>query len=154
MDTKEIGNIGEAYSLAKLVELGIPVYQQFGDNEPADYIILVNNIALKVQVKSSNRYDGEKTMFDLVSSTVHRKNGIKHKYTKDEVDLFLCYDVQTKELFVIENTGNLSSVTIRYARPKNGQTKGVKFHTDYALCVETLHEISLKKDKEKVQTTM
>ena len=154
MDTKRLGNIGEAYSLARLVEMGIPVYQQFGDNEPADYIILVNNIPLKVQVKSSDTYNGEKTIFDLTSSTVHRKNGAKHKYSTEEVDLFLCYDIQTKELFVVQNQGNMSSIVIRYIKPKNNQTKGINFYTDYILCVETLHEIPLNKDKEKVQTTM
>ena len=154
MDTKRLGNIGEAYSLAKLVEMGIPVYQQFGDNEPADYIILVNNTPLKAQVKSSDTYNGEKTVFDLTSSTMHKKNGVKHKYSIEEVDLFLCYDIQTKELFVVENQGNMSSIVIRYIKPKNNQTKGINFYSDYTLCVETLHEISLHKDKEKVQTTM
>ena len=48
MNSKRIGNVGEAYALARLVEMGIPVYQQFGDNEPADYIILIDNKALKV----------------------------------------------------------------------------------------------------------
>lgn len=154
MDTKRLGNIGEAYALAKLVEMSIPVYQQFGDNEPADYIILVDNIPLKAQVKTSETYDGDKTIFDLTSSTAHRKNGVKHKYSKEEVDLFLCYDAKTKELFVIENTGDMSTITIRYIKPKNNQTKGINFHTDYTLCVETLYGISLNKDKEKVQTTM
>lgn len=145
MDTKRLGNIGEAYALAKLVEMGIPVYQQFGDNEPADYIILVNNVPLKAQVKTSETYDGDKTIFDLTSSTVHRKNGVKHKYSKEEVDVFLCYDVKTKELFVIENTGEMSAITIRYTKPRNNQTKGINFYTDYVLCVETLHGISLTK---------
>lgn len=47
MNSKMIGNIGEAKILAKLVELQIPVYIQFGDNEPADYLILVNNNHIK-----------------------------------------------------------------------------------------------------------
>lgn len=41
MNSKNIGNVGEEFALAKLVELGIPVYQQFGDNEKADYLIIV-----------------------------------------------------------------------------------------------------------------
>lgn len=145
MDTKRLGNIGEAYALAKLVEMGIPVYQQFGDNEPADYIILIDNVPLKAQVKTSETYDGDKTIFDLTSSTMHRKNGVKHKYSKEEVDVFLCYDVKTKELFVVENTGEMSGITIRYTKSKNNQTKGINFYTDYTLCVETLHGISLTK---------
>lgn len=68
MDTKRLGNIGEAKVLSALVELGIPVYFQFGDNEPADYIIIIDNSCLKVQVKTSSTYDGETTSFDLTSS--------------------------------------------------------------------------------------
>lgn len=153
MDTKRIGNVGEAYVLAKLVEMEIPVYIQFGDNEPADYIIIVDGVPLKVQVKSSTRYDGEKTIFDLVSSTVHRTNGEKHKYSTQEVDIFMCYDINTKEIFLVKNTGDMSGITIRYSLPKNGQKKGVNLSSDFALCVETLHEIS-QREKEKVQTTI
>lgn len=145
MNTKRLGNIGEAFVLAKLVEMGIPVYLQFGDNEPADYIILVNNYPLKVQVKSSDTYNGEKTIFDLMSSTTHRINGIKYKYSKEEVDIFLCYDIKTRQLFVVENQGNMSNVAIRYEKPKNNQTKGINYYTDYTLCVETLHKIFLHK---------
>lgn len=142
MNSKRIGNIGEAYALAKLVEMGIPIYQQFGDNEPADYIILVDNKALKVQVKTSDTYDGDKVIFDLTSSTVHRKNGDKHKYTTEEVDIFICYDIQTKELFLVKNSGDMSSIVIRYTKPKNNQQQGINYSTNYSLCVETLHEIS------------
>ena len=152
MDTKRIGNIGEACVLAKLVEMEIPVYIQFGDNEPADYIIIVDDVPLKVQVKTSTRYDGEKTKFDLVSSTIHRKNGEKHKYSTQEVDIFMCYDVSTKEIFLVKNTGSMTEITIRYSLPKNGQKKGINLSNDFSLCVETLHEIS-QREKEKVQTT-
>lgn len=134
MNSKRVGNVGEAYALAKLVELGIPVYQQFGDDEPADYLIIINNKVLKVQVKSSDTYDGDKVVFDLTSSTIHRKNGNKHKYTIDEVDLFICFDITTKEIFIVKNTGNMSGITIRYT--------GINYAANYSLCVETLHEIS------------
>ena len=142
MNSKRIGNVGEAYALARLVEMGIPVYQQFGDNEPADYIILIDNKPLKVQVKSSDTYDGDKVVFDLTSSTVHRTNGDKHKYTIEEVDIFICYDIQTKELFLVRNSGDMSGITIRYTEPKNNQQQGINYSTDFSLCVETLHEIS------------
>ena len=142
MNSKRIGNVGEAYALARLVEMGIPVYQQFGDNEPADYIILIDNKALKVQVKSSDTYDGDKVVFDLTSSTVHRTNGDKHKYTTEEVDIFICYDIQTKELFLVRNSGDMSGITIRYTEPKNNQQQGINYSTNFSLCVETLHEIS------------
>ena len=38
MNTKRLGNIGEIKTIAKLVEMQIPVYQAFGDIEKADLI--------------------------------------------------------------------------------------------------------------------
>lgn len=39
MNSKRIGNIGEAKVLAKFVEMGIPIYIPFGDDEKADLCI-------------------------------------------------------------------------------------------------------------------
>lgn len=39
MNTKQIGNIGEAKALCKFVEMTIPTYTSFGDNERADIVI-------------------------------------------------------------------------------------------------------------------
>lgn len=153
MNSKRIGNIGEAKVLSKLVELGIPVYIQFGDNESADYIILVNNKPLKIQVKTSASSTKNTVMFKLTSSTVHRKNGIKHIYSVDEVDLFLCYDIKNQNIFVLKNTGKNTSVTFRYNDTLNRQKTNIRMAKDYYLCVETLHDIS-NLDKDKVQTTM
>lgn len=38
MTTKQLGNIGEAKALAKLVSMNVPVYVSFGDNEKADLV--------------------------------------------------------------------------------------------------------------------
>lgn len=156
LDTKRLGNIGEAKVLSALVELGIPVYLQFGDNESADYIIIVNNNCLKVQVKTSSTYNGETTAFDLTSSTIHRKNGIKHKYSLEEVDVFLCYDEKTKQIFIVKNKGNMTSFRIRYSLPKNNQYTNINMYSNFLLSVETLQEVSkaISQDKEKVQTTI
>lgn len=73
MNTKQIGNIGEAKVLSKFVELGLPVYVPFGDNERADLIVEFNGKLNKIQVKTSiNAKDGV-MIFDLISSTTHRK---------------------------------------------------------------------------------
>lgn len=142
MNSKRIGNIGEAYALAKLVELGIPVYQQFGDNEAADYIILVNNKALKIQVKTSNGFSGDKVTFSLTTSNAHRKNGGRHKYSTNDIDAFICYDSYTKEVFLIKNDGVIANITIRYIKPKNNQKEGINYYTDFLLCAESLSKIA------------
>lgn len=151
MQTKEIGNIGEAKVLVALVEMNIPVYMQFGDNEPADYLILFNNKPYKIQVKTSTTYNGERVKFDLCSSTVHRNDGVKHLYTKEEVDFFMCHDCKTDKIFLIINQGNMTHVTIRYTKPKNNQVTGIRFAHQYILCTDTLQEAVNILNKEKLQ---
>lgn len=143
MNSKNLGNIGEACVLAELIKMGICVYQQFGDNERADYIIDVNEKLYRIQVKASTTYDGETVTFDLMTSTTHRKNGYKHKYTKKEVDFFLCYDIKTKLVFMIDNTGDLSSAKIRYKKPKNNQTKNIRYYEDYLLTEDKIFNLVL-----------
>jgi len=58
-------------------------------------------------------------IFDLTSSTTHRSNGIKHKYTKEEIDYFLCYNITRDKLFLIPATEPRTAITIRYDKPKN-----------------------------------
>ena len=146
MNTKSIGNIGEAKVLCKFVELGIPVYLPFGDNEKSDLIAEFNNKLNRIQVKTSVKAENGKMIFDLVSSTTHRTNGCKHKYTSDEIDYFACYNLQRDKLFLIPITETPNTaITIRYEESRNGQTKGIHFEEDFSfekvLCVETLHEI-------------
>ena len=145
MNSKTIGNIGEAKALCKFVELGIPVYIPFGDNEKADLIAEFNGKLNKIQVKTSIKAEDGKMIFDLTSSTVHRANGVKHIYNKDEIDYFVCYNIARDKLFLIPiEKAPGTAITIRYEKPKNNQTKGIQFEEDYllerSLCVETLHD--------------
>lgn len=145
MNTKSIGNIGEAHVLAKFVELGIPVYLPFGDNEKADLIAEFNGKLNKIQIKTSIKAENGKMTFDITSSTQHRKNGVKHIYTSDEIDYFACYNIERKciLLFKVDEVPN-TMITVRYEKPKNGQVSGIRFEEnhliDKILCVETLHD--------------
>lgn len=144
MDTKSIGNLGEAKVLCKFVEYGIPVYIPYGDNEKADLIAEFNGKLNKIQVKTSLKAEDGKMIFDLTSSTVHRTNGEKHKYNSNEIDYFACYSVARDKIFLIPVDKERTSITIRYEFSKNGQIQNINFEQDYLidnfLCVETLHE--------------
>lgn len=100
MTTKQLGNIGEAKALSKFVELQVPVYQAFGDNEKSDLIADFNGKLQRIQVKTSEKCEDGKITFSLVSSTMHRKNGVRHKYTKEEVDYFALYNLATNILLL------------------------------------------------------
>lgn len=140
INTKRIGNIGEAKVLAKFVELGIPVYIPFGDNERADMIAEFDGKLQKIQVKTSvGSKDGQVT-FSLVSSTRHCKNGLAHKYTSSEVDYFALYSLQRDCVYLLKVPEEpLRSVAIRYEPAKNGQSCGVRFEKEMlierVLCV-------------------
>ena len=75
MNSKRIGNIGEAKVLAKFVEMGIPIYIPFGDDEKADLVAEFNGKLNKIQVKTSIKSKNGCSIFDLTSSTAHRTNG-------------------------------------------------------------------------------
>lgn len=161
MNTKSIGNIGEAKTIARFVELGIPVYLPFGDNERADLIAEFNGKLNKIQVKTSIKAENGIVKFDLTSSTTHRKNGIKHIYTKNEIDYFACYNLSRDKVYLIQvdNSPN-TGLSIRYELTLNRQTKNIRLEKDYlienVLCVETLHDAPnhLVEGEDKVQTTM
>ena len=101
MTTKQIGNIGEAKVLSEFVRLGIPVYLPFGDNEKADLIAEFNGKLNKIQVKSSQKIIEDKVRFSLVSSTIHRQNGVKHIYTENEIDYFALYNLERDKVYLI-----------------------------------------------------
>ena len=132
MQTKTIGNIGEAKVLCKFVELGIPVYLPFGDNEKSDLIADFNGKLNRIQVKTSLKAEDGKMIFSLTSSTMHRKNGVKHIYTEDEIDYFALYNIERDKLFLVP-VSQVPNTTfnIRYEKPKNNQVQGIHFEEDY-----------------------
>ena len=121
MNTKQLGNIGEAKALCKFVS--VPVYQAFGDNERSDLIADFNGKLQRIQVKTSEKCEDGKMTFSLVSSTVHRKNGVKHKYTKEEVDYFALYNVESDTLLLVPIELLLGRTTVtfnlEYKEPRN-----------------------------------
>jgi hypothetical protein len=134
MNSKQIGNIGEAKVLSKFIELGFPVYIPFGDNEKADLVVEFNGKLNKVQVKTSIDAKNGNVIFDLTSSTAHRKNGMRHKYTIDEVDYFALYNLCRDKIYLLKVPETpIATIRFRYEYPKNGQTCGVHFEDDYLI---------------------
>lgn len=138
MNSKRVGNIGEARVLYELVNLGFPVYQQFGDNELADYIIINNDDLLKLQVKTSSSGNSERVMFDLESRLTSKRNK-RTFYSINDVDYFLCYDLNNEKIFVVKNVGNMSGITLRYRKPRNNQSSRVNIAEDFLLTKDSFN---------------
>ena len=158
MTTKQLGNIGEANTIAKFVQMQIPVYPAFGDNERSDMIADFNGKLQRIQVKTSEHCIDGNMIFSLVSSTIHRKNGTKHIYTKEEVDYFALYNLEMNILLLVpfKEIGGKTQVSFKYEyQPSRNQFKTLNWK-DYTfeniVSVETVHETS-QEDKDTVQTT-
>lgn len=133
MNSKRIGNIGEAKVLCKFVELGIPVYIPFGDNEKADLIAEFNGKLNKIQVKTSQKAIDGKMEFQVASATsTSRKGDTIHYYTNDEVDYFALYNIERDKIFLVPfKECSSRAFIIRYELPKNGQKVGIHMEEDY-----------------------
>lgn len=135
MNTKNIGNLGESKVLCKFIEYGIPVYIPYGDNEKADLIAEFNGKLNKIQIKTSIKTDNGAMLFDLTSSTNHRKNGARHIYTSDEIDYFACYNVERDKIFLIDikSLKNKVSIKIRFDVPKKNMNKIINYEDVYLI---------------------
>ena len=101
MNTKRLGNIGEAKTLAKFTELEVPVYQPFGDVEKSDLIAEFNGKLNKIQVKTSEKFEDGSFIVSLNSSTIRKQKDYKHTYTADEVDYFSIYNLESDTLLLV-----------------------------------------------------
>lgn len=130
MTTKQLGNIGEAKTLAKFVSMKIPTYQAFGDNEKADLVIDINGQLKKVQCKSSEKFESNKFTVSLVTTN---STG-KHKYSKEDVDYFSLYNLQSDTLLLVPIEDVIGrtqvSFTIPYKESHNNQGKSLNYE-DY-----------------------
>ena len=134
MNSKRIGNIGEAKVLAKFVEMGIPIYIPFGDDEKADLIAEFDGKLNKIQVKTSIKSKNGCSIFDLTSSTAHRTNGERRKYLNSEIDYFALYSLDRDKIYLMKVPDNpLSAITIRFEDTKSGMKSRVNYESDFLI---------------------
>ena len=133
LTSKQKGNLTELQCLTAFYEYGCHVSLPYGENSRYDMIVDVNGKLLKVQVKSSSAIDEDNSAikFACRSSHVNSKGVQNIKYTSAEIDYFAtfwngkCYLVPVDECS--------AEKTLRFVPPKNGQTKGISFASNYEL---------------------
>ena len=134
MNSKRIGNIGEAKVIAKFVEMGIPIYIPFGDDEKADLIAEFDGKLNKIQVKTSIKSKNGCSIFDLTSSTAHRTNGERRKYLNSEIDYFALYSLDRDKIYLMKVPDNpMSAITIRFKDTKSGMKSRVNYESDFLI---------------------
>lgn len=133
MNSKQKGNLTELQCLAAFVEMGCGVSIPYGDNSKYDFIADKDGQLLKIQVKTSSlKKDTQDAICFSCRSTHVNCSGVQNvRYSENEIDYFAtywngkCYVVPVQECSITK--------TLRFAPPKNGQTKGVSFAQDYEI---------------------
>lgn len=144
MNTKRVGNIGEAAVLNKFVEMEIPVYIPFGDNESADLIAEFNGKLNKIQVKTSESKELEYVV-SLRSSTIRHGKDYRKVYNENDIDYFAVYNVYSKILVLlpIKEFANRVAIKINIV-PRNTHNQHKAFNwNDYTFEKIILGEESL-----------
>lgn len=130
-NTTNLGNIGQAYVIAKFVELGIPVYTPVGEGYPTDLIADFKGKLNKIQIKTTETLHDDSYM---VWKITHQQgyHGKRIKYTNQEVDYFALYCIKTKSLYLVPyEKANTNELIIRLDSYKGTRTKTMKFESDY-----------------------
>ena len=129
-NTTNLGNIGQAYVIAKFVELGIPVYTPVGEGYPTDLIADFKGKLNKIQIKTTeNLHDNY-----MVWKITHQQgyHGKRTKYTNQEVDYFDLYCIETKGLYLVPyEKATTNDLIIRLDSYKGTRIKTMKFESDY-----------------------
>ncbi len=134
MNTKQIGNLTELQCITYLYGLGCSISIPFGNSDKYDLIMDVNNRLYKVQCKhSAECYDEngevEYVKFKTTWQSHNTQGYSRNKYTPDEIDFFATF--YNDKCYLVPVTECSAHKILRVKTPKNGQTKGVSFLSDY-----------------------
>jgi len=97
MNTKQIGDISEAFIAAELLKLGYSVSKPLGDNQRYDLIIDDGNNFYRVQCKTVEIESNGSISFQTCSSYTHR-GGVKKSYL-NEVEYIMAYCHTTGQVY-------------------------------------------------------
>ena len=129
-NTRVIGDIGEAFALAKFTQYGCKVSIPFTENAPYDLIVDYNGKLYKIQVKTTKNIKNGVMEFYLT-----RTNGftfVNTKYNEKEADYFFLYCIENNWCGLIKISEDLPSIiTIRIDYPKNNDLSRCRFANDY-----------------------
>lgn len=142
LSSNQKGQIGQTFFEYLMSLKKIPCFKPLGDYL-YDYIIVYNNVPLRVECKSSSTYEDEAIRFPINHSKGRKDTTC---YTKEEVDIIFCYSIITKEYCFLPSKIFEGSrvISIRSGNGIAGNKHKYNCFSDFDfdnICVETLHEI-------------
>lgn len=131
LHSKDKGTLGEIAVAKYMMQRGLPVFAELGDNCKVDLIVLKNDVPIKIQVKTySKERDGSVVRVYAVKSGPN----YRYRYVVTDFDVMAVYLHETDEIlfvFLREILEHGEAMTIRLVDAKNGQSKGVKHADNY-----------------------
>ena len=132
MNTSQIGNIGEAKTLCKFTELGVPVFLPYGDGNEIDMIAIFNGNLNKIQIKTT-----EKVHDDSLITWKLTKQGSYHgdrvKYEKDHIDYFSLYCIEADVLCLVPfELTDVNTISMRLNSYDGIKRSTMRFIDDYS----------------------
>jgi hypothetical protein len=101
MDTKLKGDIAEQAVILAALKRGWSVAKPIGDRMPYDLIFDVNNLLLKIQVKSAWYDEGRKNfVVDTRRTKTNRRQMIRQNYSPTDFDFAIIY-IQDLDIFYV-----------------------------------------------------
>lgn len=127
--TSEKGDIGELKVSADLIAKGYSVFTPISSTSPFDLLVYVNNKYLRVQVKYRTI-----SPIGVITAVLARHSISYSKITavpNTYVDLLAIYCPDTDKCYYVYTNEIEGSITLRFMKPKNNQSKGLRFAEDY-----------------------
>ena len=133
MTSKDVGNITEVSCMLEFMKLGYPVLTPYGDCQRYDFVVEINGKFYRIQSKTANDayIDEGYIVFRCDNTTTKNRRVVHHSYDENEIDYFStsydgkCYLVPVNECS--------REKRLRFTAPKNGQTRGITFASEYEL---------------------
>lgn len=139
-NNKNLGEIGERIAIGELAKFGIDVILPMSDNFPFDFVVYKGSKFYKCQVKTSSQITKNNSLrFSLTTNNWNKK--VEYIYNNDDVDIFICCDLNTIYLFKFDELAGKKNIVLRYATPKNNQNKGIWIAGDYRISQKRIDEI-------------
>ena len=131
MNTLVKGDIAEKKFELLCIEKGIDIFKPVNSGNVIDYMIILNNTPLRVQVKHYTKRNGKIEMY-MYKDSSNSKSSKRRFYTTANIDLFLVLsdDVWYSIPITAEEQ---KCVVLRVEPSKNNQQKGVKLAENYTL---------------------
>ena len=133
MTSKDVGNITEVSCMLEFMKLGYPVLTPYGDCQRYDFVVEINNKFYRIQSKTANDTylnDGY-IVFRCDNTTTKNGKVVHHSYDENEIDYFSTF--YNGKCYLVPVNECSREKRLRFTAPKNGQTKGITFASEYEL---------------------